>query len=145
MKKLINLTIASGIALALAGCGSQPTPKKVASNPIMELDVAKVCDVKANGLDKVLATAKKYNPIAVKKEIEFMRFKISNSKAISEIEKARKAGKTTVALMKKKKYALYTVDEAANRACIFAIRPLQQEVEAEESWREAVPGDGFKY
>jgi len=47
-----------------------------------KLDVKKVCDVKANGLEKVIAVAKKYNPEAVKLGVEFKRLGIKNSEYI---------------------------------------------------------------
>ena len=140
MKKLISLTIASGLALALTGCGAQPSVESAT-----KLDVKKVCDVNTHGVMGVLKTAKMYNPIAVKKEIEFMRFKVTNSKAIAAIEKDFKAGKKSVHLLKKKKYPVHSVKASAQRACIYAIRALQEHATAKTTWRMSVPGDGFKY
>jgi hypothetical protein len=175
MKRIYSLTIAAGLALALSGCtgNNVSTPSgdkdgdgvanisdqcpntkmgtKVSKDgckiytSILDIDVQKVCNVKANGIATVLETAKKYNPTAVKHQVEFMRFKVSNTKAIAAIEKTIKEGKTTVALLKKKKYALTSVEDATQRACTFAIGALQLEAESAKNWRDAVPGDGFKY
>ena len=140
MKKLISLTIASGLALALTGCG-QPTASDVA-----KLDVKKVCDVNTLGAAKVLATAKMYNPIAVKGNYEFMRFHVKTSGYISAVEKALKSGsKTTHLIGKKKKVQKIDTKFAAQRACTFAIRAVQEHVSAKSTWRMSVPGDGFKY
>jgi len=114
-----------------------------------KLDVKKVCDVKANGIDAVLATAAKYNPEAVKLGIEFKRLGVTNSNYIKTTTAAAKAKKKEVVLEYKKKGKIkkhkMATDYAAWRACSFAVRALQQKVEAETTWRLAVPGDGFKY
>jgi hypothetical protein len=114
-----------------------------------KLDVKKVCDVKANGLAKVLNVAKKYNPEAIKLGIEFKRLGVKNREYIKYTDKAIKAKKKeTVIKYKskgKEKTKKFATDYAAWRACTFAVRALQQKVEAEKTWRLAVPGDGFKY
>jgi len=141
MKKLINLTIASSLAVFFAGCSNQPTtPKQVATDSLMSLNVAKVCDVKNNGIKKVLATAKKYNKIAVKHQVEFMRFGASTTAYIKGIDAAIKSGSSTANVKQKKKVVKFDINYATTRACKFALSALQQEVEA-----KAVPGDGFKY
>jgi len=144
MKKIYNLTIASLLALAFAGCGGGVmTPD---ASPALKLDVKTTCNVKANGIEKVLATAKMYNPIAKKKEIEFHRFGVKASQYISKTEAAIKKGEKRVSLVgKKKKVYKMSVEKAASRACTFAIRALQVDHESQTSWRLAVPGDGFKY
>ena len=113
------------------------------------LDVNKSCDVKANGIDTVLATASKYNAEAVKLGVEFKRLGVTNSNYIKTTTEAVKAKKKEVVLEYKKKGKVkkqkMATDYAAWRACSFAIRGLQQKVEAEDTWRLAVPGDGFKY
>jgi hypothetical protein len=113
------------------------------------LDVNKACDVKANGIDTVLATAAKYNAEAVKLGVEFKRLGVTNSNYIKTTTEAAKAKKKEVVLEYKKKGKVkkqkMATDYAAWRACRFAIRALQQKMEAEETWRLAVPGDGFKY
>jgi len=112
------------------------------------LDVKKVCDVGANGLDAVLATAAKYNKAAKEQGIEFKRLGITNSIYISDTTAAAKAKKKETVLnyksKGKKKTKKFSTDYAAWRACSFAIRALQQKHEAESTWRLAVPGDGFK-
>ncbi len=113
------------------------------------LDVAKVCDVKANGLDAVLATAAKYNAEAKKLGVEFKRLGVTNSNYIKGTTEAAKAKQKDVVLKYKKKGKVKSLklstDYAAWRACSFAIRALQQKHEAESTWRLAIPGDGFKY
>ena len=113
------------------------------------LDVAKVCDVKANGLDAVLATAAKYNAEAKKLGVEFKRLGVTNSNYIKGTTEAAKAKQKDVVLKYKakgkEKSLKLSTDYAAWRACSFAIRALQQKHEAESTWRLAIPGDGFKY
>jgi len=113
------------------------------------LDVKQACDVKANGIDAVLATAAKYNAEAVKLGVEFKRLGVTNSNYIKTTTEAAKAKKKETVLEYKKKGKVKThkmaTDYAAWRACTFAIRALQQKAEAEDTWRLAIPGDGFKY
>jgi len=113
------------------------------------LDVKKACDVKANGIDTVLATASKYNDEAKKLGIEFKRLGITNSIYIKDTTAAVKAKKAETVLnyksKGKEKTAKFATDYAAWRACSFAISALQQKHEAESTWRLAIPGDGFKY
>ena len=143
MKKLYTITLASAVAFTLLGCaGSTANAGTIAE--AAKLDVKVACNPKL-GAEALLATAKKFNPTAVKHEIEFMRFKVTNSKAIKAIEKTMKEGKTTVHLLKKKKYTLTSVNDASWRACVFAIRPLQMAAAAEENYHLAVPGDKFTY
>jgi len=115
----------------------------------VKLDVKQACDVKANGIEAVLATAAKYNPEAVKLGVEFKRLGVTNSNYIKTTTEAAKAKKKEVVLEYKKKGKVkkqkLATDYAAWRACHFAIRALQQKAEAESTWRLAVPGDGYKY
>ena len=149
MKKLYSITIAAGLALALSGCGNE------ASTPVdpMTLDVKKLCDVKANGIENVIATAKKHNATAKKHGVEFRRLNVNNSDLIASVEEAIKTGAKTVnpvhykskaKKIKKSKTKLAT-GYAATRACKFAISALTQEAVAKTTWRLAVPGDGYKY
>ena len=139
MKKIILTTAALSFALLSAG----------ALEEVAKMDVAKVCDVKANGLDKVLAVAKKYNPEAIKLGVEFKRLGIKNRQYIKALEGSIKAKKKeTVVKYKKKgkeKTKKFDTEFLTHRACTFAIRALQQVNEAEKTWKMAVPGDGFKY
>ncbi len=183
MKKLYSMTIAAGLALALAGCTgnnvstpsgdkdgdgvaniSDQCPNTLAGTKvskdgckiytsILDLDVRKVCNVEANGIETVIATAKKYNAIAKKHGVEFRRLNVNNSALITSVEDAIKTGSKNVnplhfkskpKKVKKSKTKL-TTSYAAERACKFAISSLTQEATGKKTWRAAVPGDGFKY
>jgi len=114
-----------------------------------KVDVAKVCDVKANGIDGVLKVAREYNALAKKLGVEFKRKGVTTSQYITDTEAAAKAKAKTVTLKYKKKGKVkkhtFATDYAAWRACHFAVRAVQQVNEAESTWRLAVPGDGFKF
>jgi hypothetical protein len=142
MRKIYTLALASTVAFTLFGCaGNNMSTGSIAE--AAKLDVKTACNP-SMGAKALLATAKKFNPIAVKNEIEFMRFGVTNSAAIKATEEAMKAGKTEVALLKKKKYTLTSVDDAAWRTCMFAIRPLQMAANV-NGYHEAIPGDKFTY
>ena len=64
MKKVLKISL-----LSLSLCSSL-----VFAEDISKLDVKKECDVKANGIEKVVKTAEKYNAIAKEHKVEFMRF-----------------------------------------------------------------------
>jgi hypothetical protein len=159
MKKLIGLTLASGLTLLLTGCTSGNTPKKekIAELTALQIqdkiekvavqaDVREVCNIDKNGLKMVLNIAKIFNPIAVKGNYEFMRFHVKTSGYISAVEKALKSGsKTTYLIGKKKKIQKVDTKFAAQRACIFAIRAVQEHISSKSTWRMSIPGDGFKY
>jgi len=138
MKKIILTLSIVGFGLANASLLDEAA----------KLDVKKVCDVKANGLEKVIAVAKKFNPEAVKLGVEFKRLGIKNREYIKYTDEAIKSKKKeTVIKYKdkgKEKTKKFATDYAAWRACTFAVRALQQVKEAEKTWRLAVPGDGFK-
>jgi len=144
MKKLHKILLTVGLGVLSTSTLQADLLKEAAA-----LDVKKVCDVKANGIDAVLATAAKYNAEAVKLGVEFKRLGVTNSNYIKMTTAAAKAKQKEVVLEYKKKGKIkkqkLATDYAAWRACSFAIRGLQQKVEAEETWRLAVPGDGFKY
>jgi hypothetical protein len=183
MKKLYSMTIAAGLALALAGCTgnnvstpsgdkdgdgvaniSDQCPNTLAGTKvskdgckiytsILDLDVRKVCNVEANGIETVLATAKKYNTIAKKHGVEYRRLNVNNSALIASVDEALKSGakmvnpvhfKSKPNKIKRSKTKL-PVAYAAERSCKFAISALTQDVEAQTTWRDAVPGDGYKY
>jgi len=139
MKKIILTVVAASFTFATAGLLEDAA----------KLDVKKVCDVKANGLEKVIGVAKKYNPEAIKLGVEFKRLGVKNREYIKYTEEAIKAKKKETVIKyldkKKEKSKKFATDYAAWRACTFAVRGLQQKVEAEKTWRMAVPGDGFKY
>lgn len=133
MKKLLIIALL-GAAAANAGLVEEAA----------KLDVKKVCDVKANGAAKVLDVAKKFNPEAVKLGVEFKRLGITNRNYIKYTDEAIKAKKKeTVIKYKKKgkeKTKKFPTDFAAWRACVFAVRALQEHKEAEKTWKMAVPG-----
>jgi len=113
------------------------------------IDVAKVCDVKANGIEGVLKTAAEYNALAKKLGVEFKRKGVTTSQYITDTEAAAKTKAKEVILKYKKKGKVkkhtFATTYAAWRACSFAVRAVQQVNEAEKTWRLAVPGDGFKF
>ena len=144
MKKLYSVLAATGLALAISGCSSNP----VSTPSIDKLDERKLCDVKANGIENVLATATKYNKIAKEHGVEFKRLGMTNTQYIDGTNKSLKSGSSTVVLLNKKGKATknsVSVEYAAQRACKFAVSALTQEAEGKKTWRAAVPGDGFKY
>ncbi|TLP36320.1 hypothetical protein [Arcobacter arenosus] len=139
MKKLINLTIAATAALTLS-------TSLYADNHMM--DEKAMCDIKANGIEKVIATAKKYNEIAKEKGLEFRRLNVNNSDLIISVEEAIKTGAKEVnpkTFKGKKSKTVLETNYAAVRACKFAIAALNQAEEGKKTWRLAVPGDGYKY
>jgi len=144
MKKLHKILLTAGLGVLTMGSLQADLLKDAAA-----ADVEKVCNVQANGLDKVLATAAMYNAEAVKLGIEFKRLGVTNTNYVKTTTEAAKAKKKEVVLEYKKKGKVkkqkFATDYAAWRACSFAIRALQQKAEAESTWRLAVPGDGFKY
>lgn len=130
----ISALLASGLVNATA-------------SEISKLDVKKECNVEANGVEKVLATASKYNEIAIKNKVEFMRLGMKTSQYIEAVDAALKAGAKTIEIVddKKKKTADATIEYGAWRACTFAISALTQEEEAKKTWKLASPSDGYKY
>jgi len=138
MKKIIILSV---LAASIASAGL--------IDDAVKLDVKKVCDVKANGAAKVVAVAKKFNPEAVKLGVEFKRLGIKNRLYVKAVEEAVKAKKKEVTIHYKKKgkekTKKFPLDYAAWRTCTFAVRALQEKVEADKTWKMAIPGDGFKY
>lgn len=135
MKKLINLTITATAAMTL-------------TTSLNAMDV-KDCNVKAKGINEVVAMANKYNAEAKKQGLEFRRLNVNNSDLIKSVEEAIKTGAKEVNPMhfkgKKKSKTKLETNYAAERACKFAIAALVQAKDAKSSWRLAVPGDGYKY
>jgi hypothetical protein len=140
MKKTI-LKFATATALLTYGLVN------ATASEISNLDVKKECNVEANGIEKVIATAAKYNEIAVKNKVEFMRFGMKASEYIEAVNEALKKGSKTVDITEefKKKVSEAPIEFAAWRACSFAISALTQEEEGKKTWKLSVPGDGFKY
>jgi hypothetical protein len=121
--------------------------------PVNTITTKDTCDVNKHGIEKVIETAKDYNQVAIKKGLEFRRLNVNNRDLIISVEEAIKTGakevnplhfKSKPGKIKKSKTKLKT-EYAAWRACSFAISALQQGEEAKDTWRLAVPGDGFKY
>jgi len=118
------------------------------SDDYSKIDVEKVCDVKANGIQKVIDTAKKYNLIAQKEGLEFRRLTVDNSGLIASVEEAIKTKAKEVnpkTFKGKPSKTFLETNFAAHRSCKFAIRALQQANEAKSTWRLAIPGDGYEY
>ena len=67
------------------------------------IDVAKVCDVKANGIEGVLKTAAEYNALAKKLGVEFKRKGVTTSQYITDTEAAAKTKAKEVILKYRKK------------------------------------------
>ncbi len=146
MYKRIGMILGLGAALSISAMAEEVTPMV---EEAAKLDVKKVCDVKANGPEKVLAIAEKYNPEAVKLGVEFKRLGITNRVYIKELKSAiaKKQKKVTLHYKSKgkKKTKTFPTDYAAWRACTFAVRSLQQVKEAQKTYRMAIPGDGYKF
>ena len=140
MKKTV-LKIATATALLTFGISYS------SASDLANLDVKKECNVQANGIEKVLETAKKYNEIAIKNKVEFMRLGMKASQYIEAVDGALKSGAKNIDIIddKKKKTGEVTVEYGAWRACSFAISALTQDEEAKKTWRASVPGDGYKY
>jgi len=147
MKKLYTITAATTLALALVGCTSNNS--NVAMNKAAStLNVKEVCSVEKNGINKVLATATTYNKIAKKHGVEYRRLGMTTAQYITAAKAAVKSGAKRVVLLNKKAKPTknsVTTSYAAWRGCTFAVSALQLEAQAKQNWREAVPGDKFKY
>jgi hypothetical protein len=140
MKKTV-LKIATATALLTFGISYS------SASDLANLDVKKECNVEVNGIEKVLATAKKYNETAVKNKVEFMRLGMKTSQYIEAVDGALKSGAKNIDIVdnKKKKTGEVTVEYGAWRACAFAISALTQEAEGKTTWKLASPSDGYKY
>ncbi len=117
------------------------------ASEISKLDVKKECNVEANGVEKVIATAAKYNEIAVKNNVEFMRLGMKTSKYIEVVNNSLKSGSKTIDILdnKDKKTGEATIEFGAWRACSFALNALIQEERAKKEWKLASPSDSYKY
>ncbi|WP_258237346.1 hypothetical protein [Arcobacter sp. AHV-9/2010] len=112
------------------------------------LDVKKECDVKSNGIEKVIQTAEKYNKIAIDHGVEFMRFGMKANQYIDATKEALKSGSNQIDIVDNKGKATgekVSIEFGAWRSCSFAISALTQEAEAKKTWRLASPSDGYKY
>lgn len=117
------------------------------ASELSKLDVKKECNVEANDVEKVIATAAKYNEIAVKHQVEFMRLGMKASQYIEAVNNSLKNGLKTIDIVdaKGKKTEEATIEFGAWRACSFAIGAVVQEEEAKTTWKLASPSDGYKY
>ncbi len=144
MKKLISLSLTTATLFSLtAFAASIPSIESAVKE-----DINKVCSVKENGINNVIATAKNYNAVAIEKGLEFRRLGVNNSALITSVEEAIKTGEKEVNPKDFKGKASKTKLEtnyAAQRACKFAIAALVLSHESKSTWKLAVPGDGFKY
>lgn len=140
MKKKYKATLATLFLSTFIGTS-------LSANDITKLDVKNECNVKENGIKKVLATASKYNIIAKKEGVEFKRLGMTNTQYIDGTMKAITEGSKTVDIVdnKNKKTGEVSTEYAAWRACSFAISALQQKEEAKTTWKLAMPGNGFEY
>ena len=153
MKKIITLAVTSSLALFLSGCGATNAPAPQAAetkaSDAYGLDVSKVCEISAtNSIQDVLGVAKKFNPIAVKNGVEFMRFGMATSAYITETEKVLAAGGKEVVLLDAKGQPtknVVSVEYATERACKFSIMALQFQKAASTEWKLALPGGEYKY
>ena len=145
MNKLVNISLTAVAAFTLTACVNSPTTPTIETSA--NVDVKKVCDVESNGIENVLATAKTYNEVAKKENLEFMRLGMKTSQYITGAENALKNGSKTVDVVNKskKKTGEVTKEYAAWRACSFAIRALQQAQNGKTNWKLAAPGHGYEY
>lgn len=147
MKKLLTVTLSAGIAIALSGCAGSSAPS-VTMMDAVKADERKTCDVKANGIENVIATAAAYNAIAKKEGVEYRRLGVNNTDAIIAVQEGIKSGAKTVVPKNhkgKSSKQKFDINYAAERACKFAIGALVQKHEAKTQYRDAIPGDGYKY
>lgn len=139
-----------GAALLLSACASSTskTAMKIPSyDGVANLNVKNVCNVESMGLKNVLERATKYNALAIKNDVEFMRLGMRNSQYINAVNAALKSGDKSIDILnkKKKKTGSVSIEYATWRACSFAISSLVQAQEAKTTWKLAVPGDGYTY
>ena len=142
MKKLTTLIVTASIAAVISGCTSQPSVATAT-----KLDLNKVCSVEKSGIKSVITTAAEYNAIAKAEGVEFMRLGMTASQYIDAVDAGIKSGASTIEIVDKKKKVTGTMDinEAAQRACRFAVVALQQKDEAKILWKQSMPGVGIKY
>lgn len=150
MKNLFNISLALVVGFSLFGCAKLYKPSNHSESSyasVMKINTRYACDVQKNGVNKVLALAEKYNPIDIKKGIEFMRFDVPTSEYIRATKQAVKDGSKTVQVFtrKGKKGGKFTVAFAAYRSCAFAVEALKQHIQAQTTWKLAAPGYGLKY
>lgn len=140
MKNIFKFATVS-VALSL-------TLTTLSAEDFSKLDVKKECDVKANGVEKLIQTAEKYNKLAIEHKVEFMRLGMKNSQYIDAAKEALKNGAKEIEIVNDKGKATgekVSLEFASWRACSFAISALTQMEEAKTTWKLASPSDGYKY
>ena len=140
MKNILKISI----SVALLSFGLNLS----AAEDYSKLDVKKECDVKTNGLEKVIQTAERYNKVAIEHGVEFMRFGMKNSQYIEASKDAIKNNTKEIAIVDDKAKPTgekVSIEFATWRACSFAISALTQEAQAKKTWKLASPSDGYKY
>ena len=146
MKNLLKISLATTIAIFITGCTATTANTNMAD--YSKLDVKKECDVKANGVEKLLETAEKYNKLAIENKVEFMRLGMKTSQYIDASKEALKNGAKEIAIVDNKAKPtgeMVSLEFAAWRSCSFAISALTQEAQAKKTWKLASPSDGYKY
>ncbi len=140
MKSILKITAISAI-LSL-------TLTSLSAEDFSKLDVKKECDVKANGVEKLLETAEKYNKLAIENKVEFMRLGMKTSQYINASKEALKNGAKEIAIVDNKAKPtgeMVSLEFAAWRSCSFAISALTQMEDSKKNWKLASPSDGYKY
>lgn len=148
MKKIQSLTIAALTAMTLSSSGFAQENTAAVLKEAMKVDVATACIPGKNSVDQLLKTAKKFNPTAIELGVQFKRLGMTTAQYIDLIEKAIRSKSKTITLLDKNGKPTKNkmdIDSAAERACKFAVRALQQHVEADESYKLAIPGEGYQY
>lgn len=128
MKNILKISI----SVALLSFGLNLS----AAEDYSKLDVKKECDVKTNGLEKVIQTAEKYNKVAIEHGVEFMRFGMKNSQYIDASKEAIKNNTKEIELLDEKAKPTgekVSIEFATWRACSFAISALTQEAQAKKN------------
>ncbi len=140
MKNILKISI----SVALLSFGLNLS----AAEDYSKLDVKKECDVKTNGVEKVIQTAERYNKVAIEHGVEFMRFGMKNSQYIDASTEAIRNNTKEIELLDEKAKPTgekVSIEFATWRACSFAISALTQEAQAKKTWKLASPSDGYKY
>lgn len=144
MKNRFNLALTSALLAAAVVTSSSALSVEESA----KIDVKEVCSVEKNGIAKVIANAKEYNDLAKKENVEFRRLGVNNTDLILSVEAAIASGAKEVNpldLKGKPSSTKLETNYAAWRACAFGLSALQYKQEAKSTWRDAVPGDGYKY
>ena len=140
MKNILKISI----SVALLSFGLNLS----AAEDYSKLECKKECDVKTNGVEKVIQTAERYNKVAIEHGVEFMRFGMKNSQYIEASKDAIKNNTKEIELVDEKAKPTgekVSIEFATWRACSFAISALTQEAQAKKTWKLASPSDGYKY